>query len=1053
MRTHKSGILGLALVTAVLAACEQKTPIVNVEVPVDSQSQPVTVEIVPGALSLNVGQTRQLTAVVQGSTNQAVTWSSDNQAVATVSASGVVEAKAVGAATISAVSSADARGRDAIEVVVTQGGGEGGATSITIQSVTQGATLFPVAINNVQGQIDITANVDIPAGSGAQSVKFFIDDTEVCVQEFSNGTGESADASVPVPVICSVNTAAYDSTANGLVPQFLNGVHTVSASIVGPTGTETAQTTKQQYVFNNLNFINTDIQYGNGCAFSGNDAVSANPVPSVAPAGSVWCGGSVTVTARPVIFNRQAATGDTAFTSQAVKNVTVSMITAGIGANGDYDADGDLTDCDPVNGGNLPNCAPFTVTLTDATISNGAFQVVFNGTTSVNAATPGAAGIEDQVQFRIMSQTIGGQPGPTCINPDFTTNTHNTGRLNANFCGANGFGLNAPGTASAPNQVYRANPDYLDNLAPRATFFTLPGYTQGDQTRARYVNAAFDFTAAGTTTANAIVRGTGVIQNDVDYGVDRQNENITTCPADGRACSFFSVELQDGSTHRIATGADIDAVTTESETNNVLKVSATLVDALGNSATYFPTTTAPLGSVVTTNGNAAAVALVGLDVTAPTMTATHSDNACAGNTTPTANCVYPDAGGNPPTDTWIYTFQDLAGDAGSGPSGFFASPVRVWMTRTAAGATSNVLGTPNGFVQDLDGVVPVTNASNIDGYYRTRAWVNDAAANQSNTTNALVLLDATAPSMGGIGSSSSIVGFTNVSFTADLSDNVELGDLGVYIGYGVSGYELLHQPQGTVNSQNRLQIGEYGDDATPATSSAPVTVVRFIRSIETTNADGSASGTVTQATDVNYLLRDVAGFTVGDACPAPGAADNTATLNCRLRSLNITANVAQGNNNLAFPTFATLTFPSDNAFAMAGLGQFLTRGNTNPWTAPAANQNVCNRPAGATGCTNPRTVTLTATVNGPQASFAQPFAEIRFYYHDASGREILIGTATTTTSIDDDVLAERRWVYQTTWTPTNVPVGNYNWFAVGVHSSGSALVTQDAAGTVNVLAN
>lgn len=1056
MRNTKSGLLGLALCMAVLAACENKAPIVNVTLPTDSTPTVIALKIVPSSLTLNVGESRTLTAVVTGSANQAATWTSSTPTVATVSAAGVVNALTVGSTTITAVSAASATARDAINVTVVATGPVGQST-VSIQSVTQGGTVFPVAINNVQGQIDITLNVDIPQGSGVSSVVTKIDTVTVCTQTFTNGTAsDGVDAAqAPVLILCSVNTAAYDSTGvSGATPKFLNGVHTVSAQIIGPGADPIATSVRQDYIFNNLNFINVALSYGRGCALSGSDPASINYPAGTTGPGTLWCGGSVTFGLRPVNYVPSAGT-----TNQNVNSASLSVTTGGLGSNGLASCDGIAGGADDLGMSQFPDCGPVTVSLTDD-MGDGVLQMVFSDQNLPSATVPGLRNVEDFIAtagglaggaaVTVTSITAGGQVGPTCINPDAALNRFNAGRL-GNLC-ATAFG------GSAANVAFFAQPQRLDNLGPRVTFFTLPGLTQdpADPTRARYINAAFTFTAAGTTVANATVTGTGVIQNDVDYGVDRQNENLNSCPAAGFPCTVFTVATATGA-DSVFNGAGVDSAFAETETNNVILLSVTERDALNNVAVWFPTNTPGAPTM-----SSAAAARIGLDVTVPGITTTHTDGTCAvaasgSATSPAAgNCVYPDddnSAPNTPADMWIFAFQDLSGDPGSGPSGFFQNPVRVWMRRTAAGVTTGVIGSPTTFAADPDAAVAVTNASSVEGYYRTDAFVTDAANNRSTTTSGLVLLDYTAPTMGGIGSLSTITGFSDVPFTNDGADNVELGDLGVYVGYFGSGYDLVHRPAGTVNSENRLVIGAYGDDATPATITAPVTVTRFIRSIETTNpangqangnacAAGAACAAVFPATDINYLLRDIAGVTLADVCPVAGAADNSATINCRLRSLNIAANVAQGMNNLPAPAFANLTFPSANVFGAGVNGRFLMRSNSNPWSAAPANSTVCNRPTTAT-CTNPRSVTLTATVNGPQASFAQPFTEVRFYYRDAQGREILIGTATNTFSIDDTVLDERRWVYQVVWTPLAVPPGPYLVFSVGVHSSGSALASPD----------
>lgn len=65
---------------------------------------PVTVGISVASTELMVGQTRQLTATVGGTTNQSVTWTSNATQVVSVSATGLATAAGVGTATITATS-------------------------------------------------------------------------------------------------------------------------------------------------------------------------------------------------------------------------------------------------------------------------------------------------------------------------------------------------------------------------------------------------------------------------------------------------------------------------------------------------------------------------------------------------------------------------------------------------------------------------------------------------------------------------------------------------------------------------------------------------------------------------------------------------------------------------------------------------------------------------------------------------------------------------------------------------------------------------------------
>jgi hypothetical protein len=1124
MRTPKSGILGLALVTAILAACEQKAPIVNL--PPDTTTTPATVEIVPGSLTLPLTTprtTRQLTAVVSGITNQAVTWDSDNDNVATVSTSGLVTAVGVGNATISAVSTGDPRGRDAIEVTVTDDdGGEGGPSTVTIQSVTQGGTVFPVQINNVQGQIDITANVDIPVGSSG-TLEFLVDNVIVCQQEFTNGTGaEGVNASqVPVPVVCSVNTGQYDSTAvstpgpngeinvvnlaagdsitiSGAVPTFLNGPHTVSARILNDAGDPTAETVRQTYVFNNQNFINAKLDYSNGCALSGQDATRPTGVvpANVAPFGSLWCAGDLMVSMRPVIYTRTAGV-----VNDSVSSATVSLTTGGTGSNG-------TTSCDGIgDGGSLtammnttPMCGSVTAVLTD-TRTDGILRVTYDYDNRPTATTPGVSRIEDNITLMINSITAGGQVGPTCINPDPALNPWNVGA-------AIGGRFNACGTGvaggSAANVVFTRDPQRLDNLAPRILLFALPGYnylgTDGfDEGRARYLNADFTFAGSEVPDDELAVRGTGAPRWDIDYGVDRQNASINSCPTTANqatgGCIVFHIVTPAGVDSAVTSGADVARLTQQTQTNNILGLHAEIRDALNNTATWYPTGT------LTPTMNPAAAVNVGLDLVDPFVTfnsVTCQQFYFAIGGTPTrvqdGNCTYPDGAvvpndqrdavhfeasppvANvdyttlPPSDAWVFMPRDTAPSfltPPAGPSGFFLNRTLVNMNRYARTTTpSNIIGgSANGYEFDADGRVLVTDSSlasdgrALQGYFKTRTYAIDAAGNQSGVDSMVVLEDFTAPTMGGITAPSTIRGGENITYTADTDDNVERGDVAVYISFGcpvggsascnsggpggMSGYDLVHRPAGAAGTavgnvnNSRLILGTYGPDAFTAPGATTIEVTRQLAWIELTNASGRATGVAGRyrAQEVSYITRDVAGMTLGDPCPTTADPDADFTVNCLKRTLNIAANVLQGLNGDATPqTFAGLN-PVFATTAADSQGVFRMSNNTEPYSGAPANVSVCNN---ASTCST----LVTAVVTGPQASFAQPFDEVRFYYRDDRGREFLIGNATLIRAVDDDVNNIRRWAFQATWNTFRLVGGAYEVFAVGV-IGGGGLVTMD----------
>jgi uncharacterized protein YjdB len=83
--------------------------------------QEAITRVEPASVTLEVGQTRQLTASVQltdGSLSPNVQWESSNQGVALVSATGLVTAVGKGKATITARAAGDALRRASCEVTV-----------------------------------------------------------------------------------------------------------------------------------------------------------------------------------------------------------------------------------------------------------------------------------------------------------------------------------------------------------------------------------------------------------------------------------------------------------------------------------------------------------------------------------------------------------------------------------------------------------------------------------------------------------------------------------------------------------------------------------------------------------------------------------------------------------------------------------------------------------------------------------------------------------------------------------------------------------------------
>ncbi|HLL23895.1 MAG TPA: Ig-like domain-containing protein, partial [Kofleriaceae bacterium] len=226
----------------------------------------------PNPITLQTGQTQQLSATVNlqpnapTNTARTVTYTSQNNAIATVSSTGLVTGVANGSTTINVRSTADTAIFQTVAVTVRAQT----AVRITIANVTTENTNQLVDItqpigtaapntgatgNNNTGSIFVTLNVD-PGDATINRVDLFLapaatpNDTtnRVCSQVFTAALADayrlamqngSADVQ---PITCPINLAAFD-TATGN-PRIRNGTAVlrarVTGSFPGTTGT-TAQ--------------------------------------------------------------------------------------------------------------------------------------------------------------------------------------------------------------------------------------------------------------------------------------------------------------------------------------------------------------------------------------------------------------------------------------------------------------------------------------------------------------------------------------------------------------------------------------------------------------------------------------------------------------------------------------------------------------------------------------------------------------------------------------------------------------------------------------------
>lgn len=261
---------------------------------VSNTTNVASIVLTPNAVTLTPGQTQGINATVtldpnSTSSDKGVTWSTSDATKATVTSAGVVTAVAAGAATITATANADTNTKATVSVTIRQAV----PTSISVQSITQTGNLGQtVNVNNVAGSIDVTLNVD-PGENIVSRVEVLLDGNVVCSQTFSAAQNQALSAAAvnaaaaPVPVVCQINTARFNTTTG--IADFLNGQRVLSARAITSTGSQVA-TPSTNLVFNNVNtFVATQ-------TYTGTTAAAVNA------AGLGYNRGGLNVSVLPVIY-------------------------------------------------------------------------------------------------------------------------------------------------------------------------------------------------------------------------------------------------------------------------------------------------------------------------------------------------------------------------------------------------------------------------------------------------------------------------------------------------------------------------------------------------------------------------------------------------------------------------------------------------------------------------------------------------------------------------------------------------------------------------------
>jgi hypothetical protein len=1035
MKSHKFGVWGLALGAVLLgaAACDDETEVVIPPPPPD----PLVVTVTPADQTITaVGQTAQFVASVTGGeegTVRTVTWTSSNTGVATVSATGLATAVANGTTTIIATSTADPTVQGAASLTVDDA--SSAPVTIAITSVTRGGTQFPVDRNNAFGQIDVTVDLDIPPGALVDRMEVLIDGTVLYSQSFATGAADVAaaeaelEAQAAALIVASINTATFDAATGDVPALFKNGPHALSARVIRPNGTVTA-TESITLVYNNENFINAT--FG-----SSGTAQTSEPAPrSLAPAGSLWHTGDITLTLIPVNFGSA---------EQAVASISATLATSGDGVTGvdgcvpDPDEDGlvDATD-DPTvalddggdgEGDDFPECDPEVVAQTGATAS----PVTLTFPADEVMDDGGMLGVEDVFETTIASVTAGGQAGPDCINPDPNENPHNF------FC-----------------ETFFANPLRVDNLAPRVTQLSVqrpPNQYFGPNV------FELDHDDGGTTAVDAPcddLNEDGTIDNapcarSVDYGVG------------GNTAVFMAGPLGE----EIAVtpgGAELE----ETEDSEAYALAVVVTDKSGNSSTRWATDPDETGSDIsvsttrTEDDNDDFLQFFGWDATPPSIEIVNA---------PETEDVNPD-------EVTIPEFDLLPVDESesAGPSGFLDDPFSVKAERILPGATTcrdvedaydAVSCTTGDGFRVSDGIFDTPATAGQEGYFNFTIRLADAAGNTIEEDLVIwILEDITAPEVVGLDrlGAGAVEGGEDVDFAADLEDNVDLGSITPFLGFGGTYVNFPHAG----GTDGVSVIGTFGPETLTGEHGGDITIANFLRHLDNASGNGGVpTNAGTDADEIMYHVRDMAGYQLRYMkspwqTGANGFGDDGGVCggqNCTVATEGISG--VEGPDDPPFESLSDLNADGANpGFPNGGdtpAAFDFNWGSFRIQPFDAGDDVVCNSTEEDDCPTEAaNTIDFLTVLQGPRGSFVSPLSAVWFVYEDPAVPGVFHFITTASSSVVDNTIEETRtYRYRGTWNAADLkvrPAGDpgyiYNVYAVGITDDGDVLVSTAVAITV-----
>ncbi len=292
-KLHRTALVAGMLAFGV-AACGDDVTVVE---PTPPPPPPLSVTLTPSNAAVAVGEVADFAVGVSGGAEGATaswTCASSNTGVATVSttdsgcrATGV----AAGSASITATVTKGNQSSNAGAQLVVAAVADTPAT-VSIASINQGGT--PADIENIQGQIDVTLNVD-PKDEVLEQVDLLVDGVVVASQTFAAAVvaeDEAALAQQQITISFRTDFYSIDEEAGTADPRHLNGDRVISAALSVVGGDSPRPSNTVPVFFNNT---------------SGFHVIAGLPTNSAMDnQGRIWYGGpeagDVTITAIPVLY-------------------------------------------------------------------------------------------------------------------------------------------------------------------------------------------------------------------------------------------------------------------------------------------------------------------------------------------------------------------------------------------------------------------------------------------------------------------------------------------------------------------------------------------------------------------------------------------------------------------------------------------------------------------------------------------------------------------------------------------------------------------------------